>query len=82
MAVEELHELVNVVGIHPVGDYVSGSDFSREGIALRFGARSYHYLLEHLGVLRAFMSHDGTDASGSDDKNFSHIFVFIFSFKT
>ena len=73
MAAEQLDEFVDIVGVHAVGGDVGGADGLGQGVALGFVARGDDDFGEHLGILGAFVRHDGADASGADDNDFCHL---------
>ena len=76
VAVEELHQLGHLVGVHAVGNnvLVSGALLHglRQAVALLLGARSQNQLSENLRMLRTFVSHYGANTAGSYDDCFSH----------
>lgn len=79
VAVEELHELLDGICVNLVGDDAA-SYLLGDPVTLRFRARGEDYFGEDIAVLRAFVSHDGTNASGSDNKYFSHFVLVILGF--
>ncbi len=79
VAVEQLHELVNGVGIDAVGCHAVGAYGLGHGVAFRLGARGNNNLIEHFGVHGAFVGHYRAHSTGADDKDFIHFLYFVFS---
>jgi len=77
MAAKQLYQLLHTVSIDSVGAHVGSADCFSHGVALRLGARCYHYLIEHLGVLGALVGHYCTHTTCADDYYFRHFGILL-----
>ncbi len=75
---EKFDQLRHRICVDRVGCDVWSADSLCDGVTFGFCAGCKHYLVEHFGVLGAFVSHDCADTAGSDNDNFSHFLFCCF----
>ena len=76
---EQSHQLVYLVGIYPVGHNAFVAYSLGNRIAFRLRAAGQHNLGKYIGVLRYLVRYHRSNATGADNKNFSH-YICCFSF--
>ncbi len=79
--VQELFELLHIVGIHlcclDIECVSSLMDVGHDLIAFRLGAAGNHEISKHVGILCDFECRYGSDATGANHQYFAHLLWFL-----
>ena len=75
MATEKLAKLFHGIGIHPVDGDIAATDGGSKPVALLLCAGGYNYFREHVRILGALVGHYCAHTAGSDNQNFSHLYM-------
>ena len=66
-AIEEVNQIIYIVGIHLCGLDIGVTDSLDNGVTFRLGTAGNHHFVEYVRVLSHFMSYDGTYTASSDN---------------